>query len=131
MNTRLRLGLHLLAAAALWGAASSVAAQTAEVDYDGRPVTYDLAELDELSLAYASSIHKSQGSEYKAVIMPVHTTHFIMLQRSLLYTGITRGKKLVVVVGTEKAVGLAVRNAEAGRRNTTLRKRLREAFGQA
>ena len=66
-----------------------------------------------------------------AGIGALHTQHYVMLQRNLLYTGLTRGKKLVVIVGTEKAVGLAVRNAEAGRRNTTLRKRLREAFGTA
>lgn len=100
------------------------------VRYDDRKVAYDFQELDELTPAYAVTVHKSQGSEYPCVVLPMHTQHFVMLQRNLLYTGITRGKKLVVVVGTEKAVGLAVRNAEAGRRNTTLRKRLREAFGQ-
>jgi len=99
------------------------------VRYDDRKVAYDFQELDELTPAYAVTVHKSQGSEYPCVVLPMHTQHYVMLQRNLLYTGITRGKKLVVVVGTEKAVGLAVRNAEAGRRNTTLRKRLREAFG--
>ena len=99
------------------------------VRYDDRKVAYDFQELDELTPAYAVTVHKSQGSEYPCVVLPLHTQHYVMLQRNLLYTGITRGKKLVVIVGTEKAVGLAVRNAEAGRRNTTLRKRLREAFG--
>ena len=99
------------------------------VRYDDRKVAYDFQELDELTPAYAVTVHKSQGSEYPCVVLPMHTQHYVMLQRNLLYTGLTRGKKLVVVVGTEKAVGLAVRNAEAGRRNTTLRKRLREAFG--
>ena len=101
------------------------------VRYDDRLVAYDFQELDELTPAYAVTVHKSQGSEYPCVVLPLHTQHYVMLQRNLLYTGITRGKKLVVIVGTEKAVGLAVRNAEAGRRNTTLRKRLREAFGSA
>ena len=101
------------------------------VRYDDRKVAYDFQELDELTPAYAVTVHKSQGSEYPCVVLPLHTQHYVMLQRNLLYTGITRGKKLVVIVGTEKAVGLAVRNAEAGRRNTTLRKRLREAFGSA
>ena len=101
------------------------------VRYDDRKVAYDFQELDELTPAYAVTVHKSQGSEYPCVVLPLHTQHYVMLQRNLLYTGITRGKKLVVIVGTEKAVGLAVRNAEAGRRNTTLRKRLREAFGGA
>ena len=101
------------------------------VRYDDRLVAYDFQELDELTPAYAVTVHKSQGSEYPCVVLPVHTQHYVMLQRNLLYTGITRGKKLVVVVGTEKAVALAVRNAEAGRRNTTLRRRLREAFSAA
>ena len=101
------------------------------VRYDDRLVAYDFQELDELTPAYAVTVHKSQGSEYPCVVLPLHTQHYVMLQRNLLYTGLTRGKKLVVIVGTEKAVGLAVRNAEAGRRNTTLRKRLREAFGSA
>lgn len=101
------------------------------VRYDDRKVAYDFQELDELTPAYAVTVHKSQGSEYPCVVLPMHTQHYVMLQRNLLYTGLTRGKKLVVVVGTEKAIGLAVRNAEAGRRNTTLRRRLREAFGTA
>ncbi len=99
------------------------------VRYDERKVAYDFQELDELTPAYAVTVHKSQGSEYPCVVIPVHTQHYVMLQRNLLYTGITRGKRLVVMVGTEKAVALAVRNAEAGRRNTTLRRRLRESFG--
>ncbi|MGD9781974.1 MAG: ATP-dependent RecD-like DNA helicase [Kiritimatiellia bacterium] len=101
------------------------------VRYDDRKVAYDFQELDELTPAYAVTVHKSQGSEYPCVVLPMHTQHYVMLQRNLLYTGLTRGKKLVVVVGTEKALGIAVRNAEAGRRNTTLRRRLREAFGTA
>ncbi len=107
------------------------AEQEIVVRFDDRKVAYDFQELDELTPAYAVTVHKSQGSEYPCVVLPMHTQHYVMLQRNLLYTGITRGKRLVVVVGTEKAVALAVRNAEAGRRNTTLRRRLREAFGAA
>ena len=99
------------------------------VRYEERRVAYDFQELDELTPAYAVTVHKSQGSEYPCVVLPVHTQHYVMLQRNLLYTGITRGKKLVVVVGSEKALAIAVRNGEAGRRHTTLKKRLREAFG--
>lgn len=102
--------------------------QEVVVRYDDRKVPYDFRELDELTPAYAVTVHKSQGSEYPCVILPLHTQHYVMLQRNLLYTGITRGKQLVVIVGTEKALALAVRNAEAGRRNTTLRRRLRAAF---
>jgi exodeoxyribonuclease V alpha subunit len=85
------------------------------VDFDGRAVTYQLGELDTLVPAYAATIHKSQGSEYPAVVIPVMTQHYAMLQRNLLYTGVTRGKKLVVLVGQPRAIAIAVRNA-AGRR---------------
>jgi exodeoxyribonuclease V alpha subunit len=101
------------------------------VRFDDRDVPYDFQELDELSPAYAVTVHKSQGSEYPCVVMPVHTQHFVMLQRNLLYTGITRGKRLVVLVGSAKAVALAVRNGEAARRCSALQRRLREAFGRA
>src|SRR5262249_27782342 len=74
--------------------------QEVTVEYDGRPVLYDFGELDELMLAYATSIHRSQGSEYPAVVVPLHTQHFVMLQRNLLYTAVTRGKRLVVIVGS-------------------------------
>jgi exodeoxyribonuclease V alpha subunit len=80
------------------------------VGFDGRTVTYGFGELDMLVPAYAATIHKSQGSEYPAVVIPVMTQHYAMLQRNLLYTGITRGKKLVVLVGQKKAVAIAVRN---------------------
>ena len=83
--------------------------------FDGRSVTYGFGELDMLVPAYAVTIHKSQGSEYPAVVIPIMTQHYAMLQRNLLYTGITRGKKLVVLVGQKKAVAIAVRNV-AGRR---------------
>jgi len=107
------------------------ATQEVLVRYDDRKVAYDFQELDELTPAYAVTVHKSQGSEYPCVVLPLHTQHYVMLQRNLLYTGITRGRRLVVMVGTEKAVGLAVRHAEARRRHTTLRRRLREACGQS
>ena len=84
-------------------------------DFDGRTVTYGFGELDMLVPAYAATIHKSQGSEYPAVVMPIVTQHYAMLQRNLLYTGVTRGKKLVVLVGQKKAVAIAVRNI-CGRR---------------
>jgi exodeoxyribonuclease V alpha subunit len=83
--------------------------------FDGRPVTYGFGELDTLVPAYAATIHKSQGSEYPAVVIPVMTQHYTMLQRNLLYTGVTRGKRLVVLVGQKKAVAIAVRGV-AGRR---------------
>jgi exodeoxyribonuclease V alpha subunit len=72
------------------------------VDFEGRQVAYDFGDLDELSLAYVLSIHKSQGSEFPCVVIPVHTQHYLMLQRNLLYTAVTRGKQLVVLVGTKK-----------------------------
>jgi exodeoxyribonuclease V alpha subunit len=98
--------------------------QVLHVDFEGRSVEYDFGDLDELSLAYVLSIHKSQGSEFPCVVIPIHTQHYLMLQRNLLYTAITRGKKLVVLVGTKKALGMTVRRADAGQRHTTLRKRL-------
>lgn len=94
------------------------------VNFEGRPVEYDFGDLDELSLAYVLSIHKSQGSEFPCVVIPVHTQHYMMLQRNLLYTAVTRGKKLVVLVGTKKALGMAVRRQDTSQRYTALRKRL-------
>jgi exodeoxyribonuclease V alpha subunit len=87
-------------------------------------VVYDFDELDELSLAYALTIHKSQGSEYPAVVIPLHTQHYMMLQRNLLYTGVTRGKRLVVLVGTRKALELAIGRHDTARRCTALAWRL-------
>ena len=84
--------------------------------FDGHSVTYGFGELDALVPAYAASIHKSQGSEYPAVVIPVMTQHYPMLQRNLLYTGVTRGKKLVILVGQKKAVAIAVRNVSGRRR---------------
>jgi exodeoxyribonuclease V alpha subunit len=97
------------------------------IDFDGRAVTYQAAELDRVVLAYATTIHKSQGSEYPAVVIPVTTQHFPMLQRNLIYTGITRGKRLVVLVGQKKALAIAVRNVEARRRWSKLREWLSAA----
>jgi len=96
------------------------------VDIEGNPVSYTPADIDELVLAYAISIHKSQGSEYKAVVIPLNTEHFVMLQRNLLYTGITRGKKLVVLLGSEKAVRIAINNNRISRRYTNLKTILRQ-----
>jgi exodeoxyribonuclease V alpha subunit len=100
------------------------------VDFDGRFAAYERSELDQLSHAYAVSIHKSQGSEYPAVVIPLATQHFMMLQRSLLYTAVTRGKRLVVIVGSKRAVGMAVRNADAKKRYTWLAERVRAAIGE-
>ena len=97
------------------------------VTLDGRDVVYDLQELDELVLAYATTVHKSQGSEYPAVVMPIHAQHFPMLQRNLLYTAMTWGKKLVVLVGTRRAVAMAVKRTDLNRRITTLKEQLVEA----
>ena len=96
------------------------------VDFDGRVVRYDFLELDELVHAYAISVHKSQGSEYPAVVVPVMTTHYVMLHRNLLYTAITRAKELVVLVGEQRAIAIAVRNAKPLARHSGLVTRLRE-----
>ena len=95
--------------------------------FDGRAVTYGFGELDTLVPAYAATIHKSQGSEYPAVVIPVLTQHFAMLQRNLLYTGVTRGKRLVVLVGQKKAVAIAVKNVSGRRRWSKLREWLQPA----
>jgi exodeoxyribonuclease V alpha subunit len=100
--------------------------QELSVDYDGRPVVYDFGELDELALAYACTIHKGQGSEYPAVVIPLHMQHALMLQRNLLYTGITRGKKLVVLVGSRRALAAAVQRQDMVQRYSGLGRRLRE-----
>lgn len=99
--------------------------QQLQVDYDGRLVPYDSAELDELSLAYACSIHKSQGSEHPAVVILLTTQHYKLLQRNLLYTALTRGRRLVCLIGSKKAVAIAIRNNQTIQRCTGLRERLR------
>ena len=93
--------------------------------FDGREVVYDVSELDELTLAYATTIHKSQGSEYPIVVIPVLMTHYVMLQRNLVYTGVTRAKKTLVIVGTRKALWTAIRNQTVTKRNTLLAWRMR------
>ena len=97
------------------------------IDFDGRLVPYDYSDLDEVILAYAISVHKSQGSEYPVVILPVTTQHYMLLQRNLIYTGITRAKKLVVLIGTKKALAIAIRNNKPQQRYTLLSKRLAAA----
>jgi len=94
--------------------------------YGPRDVAYEVSELDELVLSYAVSVHKSQGSEYPVVVMPVLTQHYLMLQRNLLYTAITRGKRLAVLVGTKKAIGIAVGNDKVSERFSYLSKRLQD-----
>ena len=98
--------------------------RTLTVNFDNRRIVYDATELDELVHAYATTIHKAQGSEYPIVVMPVLMTHFVMLQRNLIYTGITRAKKILVMVGTKKALAYAVRNVTVTARNTMLKERL-------
>jgi len=100
--------------------------QTLTATIDGRPVVYDWGEADELVHAFAVSVHKSQGSEYPAIVMPMLTQHYMMLQRNLLYTAITRAKGLVVLVGTRRAIGIAVRNNKVRERHSGLSIRLRE-----
>ncbi len=94
------------------------------VDFYGKTIDYSFEGLDELTLAYAMTIHKSQGNEFRAVIVPVAMSHYIMLQRNLMYTAVTRARELLIIVGEMKALGIAVRNDEVRERNTSLRKRL-------
>jgi len=94
------------------------------IEFDGRLIPYDYSDLDEVVLAYAVSVHKSQGSEYPVVILPVVTQHYMLLQRNLIYTGITRAKKLVIMIGTKKALAIAIRNNKPQRRYTLLSERL-------
>jgi exodeoxyribonuclease V alpha subunit len=90
-------------------------------NFDGRSITYEFGELDTLVPAYAATIHKSQGSEYSAVVIPVMTQHYAMLQRNLIYTAVTRGKKLVILVGQPKAIAIAVKNVSGRQRWTKLK----------
>ncbi len=105
--------------------------QTLSVNFDGRIAVYEFSELDELVHAYACSIHKSQGSEYPAVVLVLATQHFKLLQRNLLYTGVTRGKRLVCLVASRKALELALRNNEIQLRRTALAESLAAKFGQS
>ncbi|MGD8847993.1 MAG: ATP-dependent RecD-like DNA helicase [Desulfobacteraceae bacterium] len=105
--------------------------KTASIRFDDRTLVYDFTEMDELVLAYAISVHKSQGSEYPAVIIPVTTAHYLLLQRNLIYTGITRAKQLVVLVGTPQAMAMAVKNNTPHKRHTRLAHRLRQMVGES
>ena len=98
--------------------------KTVSISFDSRSVEYDYTELDEIVLAYACTVHKSQGSEYPIVVAPLTTQHYIMLQRNLLYTCITRAKRVFVLIGTKQAVAMAVHNNRISKRNTMLCKRL-------
>jgi exodeoxyribonuclease V alpha subunit len=100
--------------------------QEVTVDFDGRQVDYDFSDLNELVLAYAVSVHKSQGSEYPVVVMPVHISHYMLLQRNLIYTGVTRARKLVIMVGTKKPLSIGLRNNKIQRRFTGLSNKLME-----
>ena len=99
--------------------------QNVTVDFEGRPVPYEFSELDELSLAYAITVHKSQGSEFPAVVIPLTTQHYMLLERNLVYTGVTRGKHLVVLVAEPRALAIAVRRFESVQRRSRLAERLR------
>ena len=94
------------------------------IAFDNREVVYDFSELDEIILAYAISVHKSQGSEYAAVVLPLVTQHYMLLQRNLIYTAVTRGKKLVVLVGAKKALAIGIKNDKTRKRFTNLWRRL-------
>ncbi len=100
--------------------------QVMSVNFEERTIEYDFGDLDELALAYVLSIHKSQGSEFPCIVIPLHTQHYLMLQRNLLYTAVTRGKKLVVLVGSKKALAMAIRRVDTGQRYTALRMRLQQ-----
>ena len=98
--------------------------QTLAVRIDDRPIEYEWSEADELALAYAVSVHKAQGSEYPVIVMPLFTQHYLMLQRNLLYTAITRARQLVVLVGTRRALAMAVKNNKPSERYSGLKERL-------
>lgn len=104
--------------------------RTLLVNFEDRLVEYEASELDELTLAYATTIHKSQGSEYPIVVMPVLMTHYVMLQRNLIYTGITRAKKICVLIGSKKALSFAIRNMSVLKRNSKLKERLNPELPQ-
>ncbi|MDD2619197.1 MAG: ATP-dependent RecD-like DNA helicase [Syntrophomonadaceae bacterium] len=107
-----------------WISTIDVENQQLEINYDGRRVSYDFAQLDEIQLSYATSIHKAQGSEYPAVIMPILIQHYLLLQRNLVYTGVTRAKRLVILIGSKKALAMAINNNKTNKRFTRLRERL-------
>ena len=94
------------------------------INFDERDVVYDYADLNEITLAWATSIHKSQGSEYPVVILPLYTQHYVMLSRNLFYTGLTRAKQLALIVGSEKAIAIAIKQVKQQQRYTRLKQRL-------
>ena len=98
--------------------------QTLIINYDERPVIYDFSDLNEVGLAWAISIHKSQGSEYPVVILPLYMQHYLLLSRNLFYTGLTRAKKLAFVIGSEKTIAFTVKQEKEQLRYTRLRERL-------
>jgi exodeoxyribonuclease V alpha subunit len=100
-----------------------------QVDFDGRVVTYDPGEKEEITLAYAVTVHKAQGSEFPGVLIVLSTHHYMLLQRNLLYTALTRGRRLVVLLGSKRALGMAIHNDRPVKRYTYLAPRLREALG--
>jgi exodeoxyribonuclease V alpha subunit len=102
--------------------------QEVTISFEGREVTYDYGDLNEVALAWSISIHKSQGSEYPVVILPIYMTHYVMLSRNLIYTGLTRAKKLAIVIGSNKAIAMAVRQVNQQERYTRLKERLRFPF---
>ena len=120
--------LGIAVSALLWNPAATAAIDgvkgTLTADFDGAKHTFERGEFGDLALAYAISIHKSQGSEYPVVIVPLLKAHFVMLQRNLIYTAITRGRKKVFIVGEPAAYGMAVRNAESKLRCTHLREKI-------
>ena len=97
------------------------------VRYQGRDVIYDFADKNEIALAWAVTVHKSQGSEYPVVLFPMYTSHYVMLSRNLLYTGLTRAKKLAIIIGSKKAIAMAVRSVNQKPRYTQLQQRLIKA----
>jgi exodeoxyribonuclease V alpha subunit len=103
--------------------------QVVTVRIDDRPVGYDFLELDELAHSYAVSVHKAQGSEFPALVIPLLTTHYVMLQRNLLYTAVTRAQRLVVIVGTPRAIGIAVTSNRVQERYSGLAERLEAENG--
>ena len=102
---------------------------TVSIQFEGRKVEYEFGELDEISLAYAITIHKSQGSEFPAVVIPVAMQQYVLLQRNLLYTAVTRGRKLVVLIGQSKAIRRAVSQTGSLKRYSGLNFHLKQAFG--
>jgi exodeoxyribonuclease V alpha subunit len=102
-----------------------------QVEVDGRRVDYELGELDELSLAYATTVHKAQGSEYPAVVIPLAVQHYMLLERNLLYTAVTRGRRLVVLIAEPRALAMAVKRVGSNQRLTRLRERLVEDVSSA